>query len=215
MKLKDHAYSSTDFVDCFMVPPAFVIQAAHDIRDAVIAYKGGSIAKAKQLMGKADSDSMTVYQAQVNKTKLERAKVFKASNKPEKLAKTETRMPNKTQQMRIFERDQWHCRFCSNPVIHKDVVKRLSKLDIGARWGSKNIEKHRGISPFVAVADHLVVHSLGGTNDDSNLVTACGPCNYSRGSLTLEQVGILNPLKRDPVVSIVGWDGLVGLRFPF
>jgi hypothetical protein len=30
-------------------------------------------------------------------------------------------------------------------------------------------------------ADHLVPKAHGGTDDVSNLVPACGPCNYSRG----------------------------------
>jgi hypothetical protein len=34
--------------------------------------------------------------------------------------------------------------------------------------------------------DHLVPYSKGGTNDATNLVTACGRCNSSRGNRTVQ-----------------------------
>lgn len=32
--------------------------------------------------------------------------------------------------------------------------------------------------------DHLIPLTKGGSEDDSNLVAACGPCNFSKGSKT-------------------------------
>lgn len=35
--------------------------------------------------------------------------------------------------------------------------------------------------------DHVIPESRGGTDDDSNLVTACKSCNSSKGTKTLEE----------------------------
>jgi 5-methylcytosine-specific restriction endonuclease McrA len=37
--------------------------------------------------------------------------------------------------------------------------------------------------------DHVIPESRGGTDDDDNLVTACKPCNSSKGAQTLEEWG--------------------------
>jgi 5-methylcytosine-specific restriction endonuclease McrA len=37
------------------------------------------------------------------------------------------------------------------------------------------------------ICDHVVPISRGGTNDPANLVTACDPCNASKGNLTLSE----------------------------
>lgn len=29
--------------------------------------------------------------------------------------------------------------------------------------------------------EHIIPHSLGGTNDDANIALACGPCNQKKG----------------------------------
>lgn len=38
-----------------------------------------------------------------------------------------------------------------------------------------------------SVCDHLTPIARGGTNDRSNLVTSCDPCNLSKGMLTLDE----------------------------
>jgi 5-methylcytosine-specific restriction endonuclease McrA len=35
--------------------------------------------------------------------------------------------------------------------------------------------------------DHIVPEALGGSHDDSNLITACQPCNASKGIKSLEE----------------------------
>ena len=35
--------------------------------------------------------------------------------------------------------------------------------------------------PNVATVDHVTPSSRGGSNDPSNLVVSCGPCNWSKG----------------------------------
>lgn len=174
------------FIKCFMVPPEFVIQTAYDIRSAFEAYCDGDVQRSRLLLAKADDPKLTKYQEDVNRIKLERAAIFMKMATVIKKPKVETRMPKESEKVKIFTRDGWHCRFCGNPVIYKDVVKHFSKLEIGARWGRTNNDKHRGISPFFAVADHLIVHSKGGDNSPDNIVTACGPCNYGSTRLVVE-----------------------------
>ena len=44
----------------------------------------------------------------------------------------------------------------------------------------------RNSRPAEVTLDHLTPRSLGGTNDATNLVTACRTCNSSRGNRSLE-----------------------------
>ncbi len=54
--------------------------------------------------------------------------------------------------------------------------------------------------------DHVIPYARGGGNGPDNLVTACWPCNFGRGSYSLEEVGLADPRGRPPVLD--GWDGL-------
>jgi len=58
--------------------------------------------------------------------------------------------------------------------------------------------------------DHLLAHARSGTNDLKNIVITCAPCNFCRAEYTLAEVGLLDPLAREPIRST--WDGLE--RFP-
>jgi 5-methylcytosine-specific restriction endonuclease McrA len=56
----------------------------------------------------------------------------------------------------IYHRDNWSCVYCGRRVTDSAEV------------------------PVVLTLDHLLPKSLGGTNDASNLVSACRQCNCSR-----------------------------------
>lgn len=58
--------------------------------------------------------------------------------------------------------------------------------------------------------DHLLPHAKGGTNELNNMVLTCAPCNFARMDYTLEEVGITNPLDREPLES--DWDGLENFK---
>lgn len=120
------------------------------------------------------------------------------------------RMPNASRAMEVFARDGFRCRFCESKVIVKDAHRVFATfLPVEARFGSTNDTKHFGLATLTASIDHLVPYSRGGDNSDSNLVTACGPCQYGRNRWTLEEVQILNPFDYPPIVD--GWDGLTRL----
>lgn len=87
---------------------------------------------------------------------------------------------------RRFERSRRHAAHVTPPVVPKEqrvppvsasqrfrILKRDSfTCRCGAR-GGPSVELH---------VDHIVPRCRGGTNDDRNLQTLCGPCNLGKGS---------------------------------
>lgn len=65
-------------------------------------------------------------------------------------------------------------------------IKRDKRLAIYLRDGNGCVYCSRGIESGVLLTlDHVVPCELGGTNEASNLVTACGRCNSSKQALPL------------------------------
>lgn len=115
----------------------------------------------------------------------------------------------------VYERDGYRCRYCRTPVVHKDVFKAYSSV-VGAdhfRAVGRNRERHGVSLTFRATVDHVQPLNLGGTNDESNLVTSCAPCNFGKGPCTVEQIGIENPFIRSLEPS-VDWHGLTEFLNP-
>jgi 5-methylcytosine-specific restriction endonuclease McrA len=111
----------------------------------------------------------------------------------------------------VWERDKYHCRYCALPTIHQSVREALQ--DVVGRdvitWGDTNAARH-GIALIARTEyDHVQPLSRGGSNDESNLVTACPGCNYGKDRFTLEELGLEDPRSRPPVLK--EWDGLVSL----
>ncbi|MBX3726106.1 MAG: HNH endonuclease [Xanthomonadales bacterium] len=120
------------------------------------------------------------------------------------------RMPSAARTMEVFARDGYRCRFCESKVIVKDAHRIFARfLPAEARLGDTNDANHFGLATLTATIDHLVPYSRGGDNSETNLVTACGPCQYGRNRWTLEEVGILNPFDYPPIID--KWDGLTRL----
>lgn len=127
-----------------------------------------------------------------------------------KEAKAELRMPGVGLQRQLVARDGYHCRFCGIPVIPVEVRKKLvSAYPEALPWGEANTSQHAAFQVLWLQYDHIVPHARGGDNSLQNLVIACAGCNYSRMNWTLEEVGLQDPRKRDPVKSM--WDGLTRL----
>jgi len=97
---------------------------------------------------------------------------------------------------RLFARDNYKCRYCSDPVISKKVFKEANSV-IGSSFlplGRTNLTRSGFYLMFVATLDHVTPWSLGGKTDESNLVTSCWSCNYGKANFTVEQIGLRNPL---------------------
>jgi len=117
------------------------------------------------------------------------------------------RMPDLSVQRALHKRDGYYCRFCGIPVVRKQVRERLRRLYPAVQiWGRRNIDQHAALQCMWAQYDHLIPHSRGGSNDLCNLVITCAPCNYGRMQYTVEEAGLLNPLRREPRRG--PWEGL-------
>lgn len=78
---------------------------------------------------------------------------------------------------RIFDRDDGRCRYCGVLVVRGHNLRRGDQFTI----------------------DHVIPRSRGGTNDESNLVTACFACNHRKANKTLAEAGMsLRPLPGAP-----------------
>jgi 5-methylcytosine-specific restriction endonuclease McrA len=69
--------------------------------------------------------------------------------------------------LRIYDRDGWRCVWCTAQV------ERPTLPEDGLLVCSGDIRQ--------ASVDHVVPRSRGGSNDPSNLITACAQCNAKRG----------------------------------
>ena len=72
----------------------------------------------------------------------------------------------------------------SMPNTHNNIDAFIVKF---SRKSSKEIIE-RLLSPSQSTEDHLLPKSLGGSNDMSNKVLACGDCNSKRGNKPLETI---------------------------
>jgi 5-methylcytosine-specific restriction endonuclease McrA len=68
----------------------------------------------------------------------------------------------------LFARDQYRCQYCGRHMTEFKPREALTR-------------------------DHLVPLSRGGTNDWTNVITACSPCNTRKGSRLPEEIG-MHPL---------------------
>ena len=128
-------------------------------------------------------------------------------------ARAPKRMPLVAMKRALHERDGYHCRFCGTPVIRAEVRKGLvesyPQLDL---WDDTNASQHAALQAMCVNYDHILPHAYGGTNELSNLLVTCSPCNYAKMAYTLEQAGLADPFLRPPVKS--SWDGLERLLKP-
>ena len=110
---------------------------------------------------------------------------------------------------KLFARDNYKCRYCSDHVIPKKVFEKAQSL-IGSTdlpLGRTNLTRSGFYLMFVATLDHVTPWSLGGRTDESNLVTSCWTCNYGKANFTVKQIGVRNPFNsmvvREPESSVV------------
>lgn len=69
--------------------------------------------------------------------------------------------------------------------------------------------KHAAFYALNGVLDHVEPYARGGSSSTENIVTACWPCNFGKEDHTIEELGLLDPRHRTPVVD--DWDGLARL----
>ena len=109
-----------------------------------------------------------------------------------------------TMRIQVGERDGWHCRYCTLPVVWDGFFRTLLAVNFGNIGDSVNdLWRTFALSP-----DHVVPVAAGGDNAPANVIAACGTCNYAKGHCLLDELGLGDPRSRRPLVD--GWKGLVG-----
>ncbi len=125
--------------------------------------------------------------------------------------KKSIRIPIRQKQLEeLFNRDGWHCRYCSNPVggNRKHFKKFAKQIDMPDLIHGRSDETRHGIYlMMMASYDHVESHSRGGTDDFSNLVTACWPCQFGKYKFELLELGLEDPRLRKSEIA-GNWKGL-------
>lgn len=196
---------------CIAPVTDIVLEAADNLSKAADADIAGDIETARFHIRAADTSELRQrVQSIWGAMSVEIHRIRKVDTLDPMLPKEERikqRMPNSKERKLIRERDGWHCRFCGSPVI--DVIVRdhfRKKYPDAFLWGSRNSQQHSGFQNLWLQYDHVIPHSIGGNNSIDNVVTTCAPCNYGRGSYTLEEMGLMDPREFEPVKT--DWDGL-------
>ncbi|CAB4600147.1 unannotated protein [freshwater metagenome] len=111
----------------------------------------------------------------------------------------------------VFARDGWRCRWCTTPVIARHALRRMHLVfPVLFPRGDRDADRHALLLAAGATPDHVLPRSCGGTHQPDNLVTACWPCQFARGEYTMEQLGLMDPRLRPPVID--DWDGVAWFR---
>jgi 5-methylcytosine-specific restriction endonuclease McrA len=116
-------------------------------------------------------------------------------------------MPTRAEKALLLARDGFRCRFCGIPLVRAEMRALIrNSYPEALRWGVRNQDQHSAFQAMWLQYDHIIPHARGGTNDPSNMLVTCAPCNNGRSNLTLEEVGLSDPRERTPIHTI--WDGL-------
>jgi hypothetical protein len=114
---------------------------------------------------------------------------------------------------KIFQRDQFHCRYCDGRVIPTPIMEILGGVypelfPFHPNW--RGGATHPAVISRSPLVDHVLPGSIGGDwLATDNLATACNPCNSIKADFTLAQLGWeLRPIVDD------GWDGLASFYLP-
>lgn len=195
---------------CFRAPIPEIFHAARLLDAAATAHQLGRGALAEELLDLANFQVIREWLDSIwgANSRYTQYRVTPASRPViPKVERAPDRMPTLDVRKLLHRRDGFHCRCCGIPVIRSEVRQFFCAQYPGAQiWGRGNASQHAAFQALWAQYDHIVPHALGGTNDYDNLLISCAACNYGRMQYTFAEVGIENPMAREPVHS--QWDGL-------
>jgi len=199
---------------CLREPIPEIADAARYLDAAVSAHLAGRPDLAQELIRLADMPVIREWVESLWGSNSPYVKLRVVPDAPPILPneqRVKVRMPTMEEKLSLHKRDGYHCKFCGIPLIRKEIRERIKKIYPQAlQWGSKNVDQHAAFQALWLQYDHLLPHSRGGNNDFDNIIITCAPCNYSRMSYTLEEVGLIDPRTREPIRST--WDGLERFR---
>jgi len=194
----------------FREPIPELFEAARYLDEAVTTHINGQSDLAAELICRADMPVIREWTDSIWGKNSPFVQYRSVAGGPPDLPKEQrvtVRMPSKSEKDRLIARDGYHCRFCGIPVMRKEIRERFKTLYPQLMiWGSKNIEQHAAFQALWLQYDHILPHARGGNNELNNMVITCAACNYGRMQYTLDEVGMSDPMTREPVKS--SWDGL-------
>lgn len=189
--------------------------AAQYLDEAVSAHLSSDSEKAAALIRQADMPLIREWVESIWGRESKYLQLRKIADAPCVLSKDQReklRMPSATEKRTLLMRDCYRCRFCGIPVVRTEIRQELQKLYPGALpWGRKNVLQHAAFQAMWAQFDHILPHSRGGDSTLENLIVTCAPCNFGRMEYTLAELGLSDPLTREPISS--KWDGLERFLF--
>ena len=187
--------SSSWSSDAPLKKPEWIQDSFQLLVDAITNASDGKVDLARSILKNSrDLEMRTWYHVHAQNVAKWRFDAFKVKS-PEPIlpldsVKTFSKFENK-----LFARDSYKCRYCSDPVLPKKVFEKAQTV-IGSTdlpLGRTNLTRSGFYLMFAATLDHVIPWSLGGRTDESNLVTSCWSCNYGKANYTVEQIGIRNP----------------------
>lgn len=110
----------------------------------------------------------------------------------------------------LFARDKWRCRYCGIRVAgnRKHFKKFAQAIDMPELIAGRTDESRHGLYlMLMASYDHVRPVIQEGTNDSTNLVTACWCCQFGKYKYSLDDLGLAGPINLELVVSD-SWAGL-------
>lgn len=123
-------------------------------------------ARAAELLQGLDDLALRTHFEQVQMKAGRRMSQMTEVPNADSVVKTPERMPNTGTQRRVFERDGWRCRWCMTRIINPPANRHMSgKFPDVYPGGPRNIDYHGLILCAQGSIDHVIPHSLGGTND--------------------------------------------------
>jgi hypothetical protein len=186
--------------------PTVVASEPDQLLAATAALLRGEIDVARHLIDRIDRDALrSYYDAAASVYEARHDAAAHANRTPGKRFAIPTAVKRE-----VAARDGWRCRYCGLRLVSRDLI-----VGINARLGDAfvidgSVERlmHPAAYLLRYTQDHMVPRSAGGTNEPSNVVAACGTCQFQKGDCTLDELGLANPFDRPPTVD--GWDGLAG-----
>ena len=216
---KSHCSELTESItawskDAPLAKPEWITQSIDVFVDAFTLAMDGEKNQARELIKHSrDVELRTWFHEHAQNTGTWRYKALSVSAQEAVLPLDPVKTFTKFQSA-IFARDNFHCRYCESKVIPKPVFKRVQGIlgqdSDGINYvplGRTNMTRSGFYLMFAATLDHVIPWSMGGRTDASNLVTCCWSCNYGKMNYTLEQLGLNNPLDREPYLDST-WKGL-------
>ena len=178
--------------------PDWIKDSFQILVDAITQASAGKVEIAQTILKNSrDLEMRTWYDVHAQNIAKWRLDAFKVQT-PEPILPLDPVKTFSKFESRLFARDNYKCRYCSDPVISKKMFKEANSV-IGSSFlplGRTNRTRSGFYLMCVATLDHVTPWSLGGKTDESNLVTSCWSCNYGKANFTVEQIGLRNPMNK-------------------